>query len=114
MTNDSPQTETILSLGPTDRIQITTRNCTLTGIIYQCDHRELEFTCRGPEPGEHVLYVATPTHDLYRLQYRYYDKIDHTEIKLDHYERTPNGRYAWLHTGARVECITNPMAGEQE
>ncbi|ODR80180.1 hypothetical protein BG842_02785 [Haladaptatus sp. W1] len=114
MTNHSPRTETILGLEPTDRIQITTTNRTLTGIVYQCDHREPEFTCRGPEPGEHILYVATPTHNLYRLQYRYYDEIDHTEIKLDHYERTPNGRYSWLRTGVRIEDIITPTTGEQE
>jgi hypothetical protein len=68
---------------------------------------------RMPPSGEHILYVATSTHDLYRVQYRYYDKIDHTEIKLDHYERTPNGRYSWLRTGARIEAITTPTAGER-
>ncbi|WP_423746973.1 hypothetical protein V5735_20260 (plasmid) [Haladaptatus sp. SPP-AMP-3] len=114
MTNHSPRTEMILSLDPTDRIQITTSNCTLTGIVYQCDHREPEFTCRGPEPGEYTLYFATACNDRYRLQYRYYDEIDHTETKLDHYERTPDGRYSWLRTDVRIEAITTPTAGEQE
>jgi hypothetical protein len=34
MTDHSSRTETILSLEPTDRIQIITSNCTLTGIVY--------------------------------------------------------------------------------
>ncbi|WP_227355764.1 hypothetical protein [Haladaptatus salinisoli] len=105
--------ETVLALECADPIQIHTQKRTLTGIIYQCEHREPELSCRGPEPGEHVLYVATPCHDLYRLQYSYYDELDHTEAKLDRYGRTPDGRYSWLRTGARVECITNPKGGEQ-
>ena len=113
MTNDSSQTETILSLEPTDCIQITTTNRILTGIIYQCGHREPELTCRGPEPGEHILYVVTACNDRYRLQYRYYDEIDHTETTLDRYGRTPDGRYSWLRTGVRIEAITT-TTGEQE
>ena len=84
----------VLALERTDPIQIHTQRRTLTGIVYQCEHFEPTLSCRGPEPGEHVLYVATPSHDLYRVQYCYYDKIDHTETKLDHYERTPDGRYS--------------------
>ena len=113
MTNHSPHTETIFSLEPTDRIQITTSHSTLTGIVYQCDHREPELTCRGPEPGEQTLYVVTACNDRYRLQYRYYDEINHTETQLDRYGRTPNGRYSWLRIGVRIEDITTPTAGEQ-
>ncbi|WP_458190314.1 hypothetical protein [Haladaptatus sp. NG-WS-4] len=114
MTNHSPRTETILSLESTDRIQITTTNRAFTGIVYQCDHREPELACRGPEPGERTLYVVTAYNDRYRLQYCYYDTIDHTETKLDRYGWTPDGRYSWLRTGARIEDITTPTAGEQE
>lgn len=96
-----------------DPIQIRTQHRTLTGVVYQCDHCEPTLTCRGPEPGEHILYVATPCHDLYRLQYTYYDEIEHTEVKLDYYERTPSGQYSWLRTGASVEAITDPTAGDQ-
>ncbi|WP_458190051.1 hypothetical protein [Haladaptatus sp. NG-WS-4] len=82
-------------------------------MVYQCDHLKSQLTCRGPEPGEHVLYVATPTHDMYRLLFAYYDKIEHTEATLDRYDLSPNGRYTRLRTGAPVECITNPTGGEQ-
>ncbi|WP_266083257.1 hypothetical protein [Haladaptatus caseinilyticus] len=44
---------------------------TLTRVVYQCEHHELTLSCRSPELGEHVLYVATPTNDLYRVQYSY-------------------------------------------
>ncbi|ODR82777.1 hypothetical protein BG842_23895 [Haladaptatus sp. W1] len=104
--------DTVLALECTDPIQINTEKRTLTGVIYQCDHHEPTLTCRGPEPGEHVLYVATPSNDLYRLQYSYYDEIEHTEATLDYYGRTPNGRYAWLRTGAHIECVTSPKGGE--
>jgi hypothetical protein len=104
---------TVLALACTDPIQIHTQKRTLTGIVYQCEHSEPGLSCRGPEPGEHVLYVATPTHDLYRLQYAYYDEIEHTKTTLEHYDLSPTGQYTWLRTGARVECITNPTGGEQ-
>ncbi|MFH5802183.1 hypothetical protein [Haladaptatus sp. CMAA 1911] len=104
---------TVLALECTDPIQIHTRKRTLTGIVYQCEHSEPTLSCRGPEPGEHVLYVATPSNDLYRLQYSYYDEYEHTEADLDHYGRTPSGSYAWLRTYATVECIVNPTGGEQ-
>ncbi|WP_227380936.1 hypothetical protein [Haladaptatus halobius] len=105
--------QTVLALECTDSIQIHTEKRTLTGVIYQCEHCEPELTCRGPEPGEYVLYFATPTHDLYRLQYAYYNEIEHTEATLEYYDLSPNGRYTWLRTGARVECIINPSGGEQ-
>lgn len=105
--------QTILALGCTDPIQIHTQYRTLTGVVYQCEHSEPTLSCRGPEPGEHVLYVATLTNDLYRLQYTYYDEYEHTDSKLDRYDVTPTGRYAWLRTGARIEAITNPTGGEQ-
>ncbi|WP_266080614.1 hypothetical protein [Haladaptatus caseinilyticus] len=105
--------EMVLAIECADPIQIHTEQRTLTGVVYQCEHSEPELTCRGPEPGEHVLYVATPTHDLYRLLFAYYDKIEHTETTLEHYDLSPNGRYTWLRTGAQVECITNPKGGEQ-
>ncbi|WP_435158630.1 hypothetical protein [Haladaptatus sp. DFWS20] len=104
---------TVLGLECTDPIQIHTQQRTLTGVVYQCEHSEPTLSCRGPEPGEHVLYIATPTHDLYRLLFAYYEKIEHTEATLEHYDLSPNGRYTWLRTGARVECITNPAGGEQ-
>ena len=104
---------TVLALECTDPIQIHTQKRTLTGVVYQCEHSEPTLSCRGPEPGEHVLYVATPSNDLYRLQYRYYDAIEHTEADLDRYGRTPAGKYAWLRTYATVECIVNPTGGEQ-
>ncbi|GAA0259972.1 hypothetical protein ACFFQF_20990 [Haladaptatus pallidirubidus] len=105
--------DAILALACADPIQIHTQKRTLTGVVYQCDHSEPELTCRGPEPGEHVLYVATLTHDLYRLQYAYYNEIEHTKTTLEHYDLSANGRYTWLRTGAQVECITNPTGGEQ-
>ncbi|WP_266082717.1 hypothetical protein [Haladaptatus caseinilyticus] len=105
--------DTVLALECADPIQIHTEQRTLTGVVYQCDHSEPELTCRGPDPGEHVLYVATPTDDCYRLQYTYYDEIEHTDAKLERYDLTPTGRYAWVRTGARIETITNPKGGEQ-
>ncbi|SIR96745.1 hypothetical protein SAMN05421858_4826 [Haladaptatus litoreus] len=105
--------ETVLALACADPIQINTEQRTFTGVVYQCEHSEPELTCRGPEPGEHVLYVATPTHDLYRLLFAYYDEIEHTEATLEHYDLSPSGRYTWLRTGAQVECIINPTGGEQ-
>ncbi|WP_435158089.1 hypothetical protein [Haladaptatus sp. DFWS20] len=105
--------ETVLALECADPIQIHTEKRTITGVVYQCDHSEPELTCRGPEPGEHVLYVATPTHDCYRLQYSYYNEIEHTEATLERYDLTPTGRYTWLRTGACIESITNPKGGGQ-
>jgi hypothetical protein len=104
---------TVLALGRTDPIQIHTEKRTLTGIIYQCEHSEPQLSCRGPEHGEHVLYVATPSNDLYRLLYSYYDEHEHSNTELDRYGRTPSGAYAWLRTYATIECITNPAGGEQ-
>ena len=96
-----------------DPIQIHTETCTLTGVVYQHDHHDPVLTCRGPEPGEHVLYIGTPTNDRYRVQYCYYEEYDHTETNLDRYTRTPTGRYAWLRTNAHVVAIVNPTGGEQ-
>ena len=103
--------QTVLGLTRTDSIQIHTQNRTLTGIVYQYEHHDPQLTCRGPEPGEYLLYVATPTNDRYRLQYAYYDEYDHTEIHLDRYGRTPSGNYAWLRTHATVEEVVNPTGG---
>ncbi|WP_231188576.1 hypothetical protein [Haladaptatus sp. DYF46] len=105
--------QTVLALECTDTIQIHTKRRTLMGIVYQCEHSKPTLSCRGPEPGEHVLYVTTPSNDLYRLQYCYYDEYENTEAKLDQYGHTPSGNYAWLRTHATVECIVNPTGGEQ-
>ncbi|WP_227376256.1 hypothetical protein [Haladaptatus halobius] len=104
---------TVLELECTDPIQIHTYKRTLTGIVYQCEHSEPTLSCRGPEPGECVLYVATPTNDLYRLQYYYYDEYEHTDTKLAQYRPTPSGTYAWLCTHTTVKCIVNPTGGER-
>ncbi len=53
-------TTTQSSCSTADMIQIHTKTCTLTGVVYQCTHHDRVLTCRGPEPGEHVLYVVTP------------------------------------------------------
>jgi hypothetical protein len=105
---------TVLAFDCGDPIQIHSETCTLTGVVYQCEHHDPFLTCRGPEPGEHVLSVATPTNDRYRVQYRYYDEYDHTETKLDRYGRTPTGRYAWVRTCAHVEGLNDPTSGDQE
>ncbi|RBI60723.1 hypothetical protein DMJ13_17340 [halophilic archaeon] len=110
----SEQTKRVLALARGDSITVDTQHRTLTGIVYRCNHHDPELTCRGPEPGEHVLYFVTPTYDRYCLQYTYYDEYDHTQQRLDRYGRTPDGQYVWLRTHAHVESITNPTEdGEQ-
>jgi hypothetical protein len=106
MTDD--QTATALAFECGDPIQITTHNRTLTGVVYRCDHSEPELTCRGPEPGEVVLYVAIPSNELYRLQYTYYDEYDHTATRLDRYELTPEGTYTWVRTHADAVRVFFP------
>ncbi|MFH5801647.1 hypothetical protein [Haladaptatus sp. CMAA 1911] len=103
----------VLAFKRGDPIQIHTGMHTLIGVVYQCDHYDPVLTCRGPEPGEHVLYVVTPTNDRYRVQYCYYEEYDHTQTNLDRYGQTPTGRYAWLRTNANVQDIDNPTDGEQ-
>ncbi|WP_458208942.1 hypothetical protein [Haladaptatus sp. NG-SE-30] len=108
MTDSTPPTETILSLEATDPIQVTTTKRTLTGVIYDHDHSDPTHTHWGPEPGHHTLLFATPSNDLYRLCCTYYDAYDHTQHRLDRYELTPNGKYAWVRTHATIETVTRP------
>ncbi|WP_266081649.1 hypothetical protein [Haladaptatus caseinilyticus] len=108
MTDPSLRTETILLLTRTDPIQVTTTKRTLTGVIYDHEHVDPILTHRGPEPGSHTLLFATPSNDLYRLTYTYYEAYDHTQHQLDRYELTPNGKYAWVRTHASIETVTRP------
>ncbi|WP_458190097.1 hypothetical protein [Haladaptatus sp. NG-WS-4] len=108
MTDPNPHTETILSLSRTNPIQVTTTKRTLTGVIYDHEHTDPTQTHRGPEPGHHTLLFATPSNDLYRLTYTYYNAYDHPEHQLDRYELTPNGKYAWVRTHATIEAVTRP------
>lgn len=105
---------TVLAFDCGDSIQIHTETRTLTGVVYQCDQYDPVLTCRGPEPGEQILFVVTPTNNRYRVQYRYYDEYDHTDTKLDRYGRTPTGGYAWLRTCAHVQTIDHLTGGDQE
>lgn len=110
----SEQTKRVLALLQGDSITVETQYHTLTGVVYRCDHHEPGLTCRGPEPGERVLYFITASYDRYRLEYTYYDKYDHTQIHVDRYGRTPDGKYAWHRTHADVESIArHPKEGEQ-
>ncbi|WP_433631213.1 hypothetical protein [Halomicrococcus sp. NG-SE-24] len=104
----------IRSLAQTDPVQVDTKHRTLTGVVYQHTHREPELTPRGPEPGEHVLYFATPCHDCYRLHYTYYHEYDHTQTRLARYECRPDGEYAWHRTHATIQTITSPTGGDHE
>ncbi|RBI58652.1 hypothetical protein DMJ13_26270 [halophilic archaeon] len=104
----------IRSLAQTDPVQVDTKHRTLTGVVYQHTHTAPELTLRGPEPGEHVLYFATPCHDCYRLQYTYYDEYEATQTQLARYECRPNGEYAWHHTHATIQTITSPNQGDHQ
>lgn len=111
MTDD--QTATALAFESGDPIQVTTSNRTLTGIVYRRDHREPELTCRDPEPGEVVLYVAMPSNELYRLQYTYYDEYDYTQTTVDRYERASEGRYMWVRRHTSDVSFFFPLGSER-
>lgn len=106
--------DVIRSLAQTDSVQVDTKHRTLTGVVYQHTHREPELTLRGPEPGEHVLYFATPCHDCYRLQYSYYHEYEATQTHLARYECRPDSEYAWQRTHATIQTITSPNGGDHE
>ncbi|WP_227357587.1 hypothetical protein [Haladaptatus salinisoli] len=110
MTDD--QIATVLGFERTAPIQIRTELYTITGVIYHCDHREPALTFRGPEPGECTLFVVTAHNDRYRLQYTYYDEIDHTNISLDQYRYISDGQYSWFRTSVSVEAIIGQKEGD--
>ena len=107
------QTTVVLDFERGDLIQVRTEARTLTGVVYECEHREPELSCRGPLPGERLLYIVTPCLDRYRLQYTYYDELNHTRVKADRYLRTHDSEYVWRRITTDIQTITHPTGGGQ-